>query len=116
MGDESKHADWSREVKLSRRALLKAGAAAPLGAVLASLAARHAAAEPRHWTYEGDTGPEQWGGLDPGYEACRLGSMQSPVDIPGDAPVVSEDIAYSYRDSTLAILDNGHTIQVDYDH
>ena len=34
-----------------------------------------------HWTYEGPTGAEHWGDLDPEYAACNVGKEQSPIDI-----------------------------------
>ncbi|CAN5595781.1 carbonic anhydrase family protein [soil metagenome] len=66
------------------------------------------------WSYEGDTGPAYWGTLQPAFAACS-GREQSPVDIPADAPVRAEDVAYDYQPSALTIADNGHAIQVDYD-
>jgi len=36
-----------------------------------------------NWTYEGKTGPEVWGRLDPAYAACSKGHEQSPIDIHG---------------------------------
>ena len=35
------------------------------------------------WTYEGKTGPLDWGKLDPAYQACSKGHEQSPLDIRG---------------------------------
>jgi carbonic anhydrase len=34
-----------------------------------------------HWSYEGVSGPEHWGDLDPDYAACKAGKEQSPIDI-----------------------------------
>jgi carbonic anhydrase len=68
-----------------------------------------------HWTYEGDTGPQYWGVLDVSYAACGVGTSQSPVDIPPDAPMVADDVVSAYTDSALTIVNNGHAIQVDYD-
>jgi carbonic anhydrase len=73
------------------------------------------AQEPAEWGYEGATGPEHWGSLDPAFAACEAGTAQSPVDIPADAAVVS-DVSLAYDDSALTIADNGHAIQVDVDH
>jgi carbonic anhydrase len=33
------------------------------------------------WSYEGTSGPEHWGDLDPDYAACKVGKEQSPIDI-----------------------------------
>lgn len=66
---------------------------------------------PPHWTYEH---PEQWGKLDPAYSSCSSGRTQSPIDVknakPGDLPPLKTD----YQDVPLNIIDNGHTIQVNY--
>lgn len=68
-----------------------------------------------HWEYEGEDGPDHWGDLCVGYSDCS-GSTQSPVDIKGavaDATLAA--IAKSYATSKTSILNNGHTIQFNYD-
>jgi carbonic anhydrase len=69
-----------------------------------------------HWSYSGPTGPANWGALEPQYSACALGKSQSPIDI-HDAAVKKTDlpaINFHYKTSTLKIIDNGHTIQINY--
>lgn len=68
-----------------------------------------------HWSYEGEGGPEHWGELNPDWALCSTGTEQSPVDIPSAAPLNPADIAFGYDPSHLTILNNGHTIQVNYD-
>jgi carbonic anhydrase len=68
-----------------------------------------------HWSYEGVTGPTSWGSLEPDFATCAEGTSQSPVDIPGDAPVNPDDVIYDYRDTAVTIANNGHAIQVDHD-
>jgi carbonic anhydrase len=68
-----------------------------------------------HWSYEGEGGPENWGKLDPDFAACSDGLEQSPVDIPADAPVNSDDVTYAYAKTAVNIVNNGHAIQVNYD-
>lgn len=68
------------------------------------------AAEQSEWSYEGETGPEHWGGLSAEYEACEVGQAQSPIDIAtgeraGD-DLASLDLAYDGSDLTLE--DTGH--------
>lgn len=46
-------------------------------------AAVGAGAQTTPWSYEGKTGPINWGKLDPAYRACRDGHEQSPIDIRG---------------------------------
>jgi carbonic anhydrase len=73
------------------------------------------AAEGVHWSYSGDTGPEHWGELSPEYAACSKGVEQSPIDIPASTPLDTSGISFSYQPSALTILNNGHTIQANYD-
>jgi carbonic anhydrase len=74
-----------------------------------------AASDPVHWGYDGEVGPEYWGSLSPEYAACSEGKEQSPVDIPATAPVNPPGLSFNYQPSTLNIVNNGHSIQVDYD-
>ena len=34
-----------------------------------------------HWSYEGETAPDRWGGLDPSFAVCDSGVQQSPIDL-----------------------------------
>jgi len=69
-----------------------------------------------NWTYTGPTGPAKWGSLDKDYALCKLGQVQSPIDIPdadarkGDMP----PLLFNYKPSSLRIIDDGHTMQVNY--
>ncbi len=69
-----------------------------------------------HWSYEGSTGPENWGEMDQKFGTCSLGKTQSPIDIPADnVPAAAlEPIKFDYQTSPLKIIDNGHTVQVNY--
>ena len=73
------------------------------------------ASEGVHWGYEGETGPEHWGELSPDYATCSQGMEQSPVDIPAAAPVNPSGLRLEYQPSALNIVNNGHSIQVNYD-
>jgi carbonic anhydrase len=68
-----------------------------------------------HWTYEGEEGPAHWADLDPAYEMCGTGKNQSPIDIasPGERDLAN--IVFHYQPSEVNILNNGHTVQVNYD-
>jgi carbonic anhydrase len=68
-----------------------------------------------HWGYAGEVAPEHWGELSPDYAACSHGKEQSPVDIPASAPVNPATLQIEYLPSALYILNNGHSIQVNYD-
>lgn len=68
-----------------------------------------------HWGYVGAVAPEFWGQLDPAYLACSTGEHQSPVDF---ADVKSQSlypIVFHYRPTCLRVINNGHTIQDNYD-
>jgi carbonic anhydrase len=72
-----------------------------------------------HWTYEGDEGPGHWAELDPGYALCADAVHQSPVDLPrldnDDATADLADLEFVYADSTVHLVNTGHTVQWNYD-
>jgi carbonic anhydrase len=82
--------------------------AVPLGYVAA------AQADEKHWTYSGHGGPAEWGALSPEFATCKLGRNQSPIDIRGAKAADLPTIKFDYKPSPLKVIDNGHTIQVNY--
>ena len=84
-------------------------------AVLA-LAAEHAAHDTPHWSYAGATGPTHWAELEKDFNLCGAGATQSPIDIRDESVRASDlpHIEFHYQPSKLRIIDNGHTIQVNY--
>lgn len=71
-------------------------------------------AHPPHWTYEGPEDPKHWGKLDPAFAACSNGHRQSPIDI-RDARITDlPALKFDYDAAPLSIIDNGHTVMVDY--
>jgi carbonic anhydrase len=81
---------------------------------LACLGAR--ASEEAHWSYKADHGPTHWGEMKEDFAACNIGHAQSPIDIHAkDARKAAlPAIAFDYKPSPLRIIDNGHTVQVNY--
>jgi carbonic anhydrase len=71
-------------------------------------------AEGEHWSYEGHGGPAKWAELDHEFAACGLGKTQSPIDIRGAKVADLPAIQVNYKPSPLKLIDNGHTIQVNY--
>jgi carbonic anhydrase len=70
-----------------------------------------------HWSYiDGPGGPENWGNLSKDNLACSKGKTQSPININVDRAVKAElsPLEFLYRPSPLSIVDNGHTILVNY--
>jgi carbonic anhydrase len=67
-----------------------------------------------HWSYGGHGGPAEWGALEPGFATCKLGKHQSPIDIHGAKTEDLPAIAFHYEPVPLVVIDNGHTIQVNY--
>jgi carbonic anhydrase len=72
------------------------------------------AGEKAHWGYSGHEGPAHWGELDPEYSACSEGKNQSPVNLTGMIESDLSPISISYQTGGNEILNNGHTIQVNY--
>lgn len=68
-----------------------------------------------HWGYTGEEGPEHWGDLEPDYATCKTGKRQSPIDIEGAKPAELPAIHFEYQVSPLKIINNGHTIQINYE-
>ena len=68
-----------------------------------------------HWGYSGHEGPAHWGDLDKSYASCKLGKEQSPIDIKGATKAQMPAIAFDYKDGPLKIINNGHTVQVNFD-
>jgi len=67
-----------------------------------------------HWGYLGEEGPESWGQLSPDYRACAEGRNQSPVDLKGFIEAELPPLEFNYRKDGSEVLNNGHTIQVNY--
>ena len=70
-----------------------------------------------HWSYvDGPGGPENWGNLSKDNLACSKGKTQSPININIDRAVKAElaPLEFLYRPSPLSIVDNGHTVMVNY--
>lgn len=71
--------------------------------------------EKKHWSYDGETSPEHWAELE--NNECG-GKFQSPVDIVNvqkDASLASLDIHYNEKTKIHDIVNNGHSIQFDFE-
>ncbi len=79
---------------------------------------------PVHWGYGEDDGPASWVALSSDYATCASGREQSPIDIAALTISNQVRLGRNYQAATLKIIrhrhvadviDNGHTIQVNYD-
>jgi carbonic anhydrase len=93
--------------------------------VVAEDAHESAAEHSSYWDYGDEAGPAQWGSLNPDFALCDEGMQQSPVDL---IPALAEHdevkvrrnfqpvkVQVSFQESTVNVLDNGHTIQVSFE-
>jgi carbonic anhydrase len=67
------------------------------------------------WDYGNAHGPSHWGDLNPEFALCKSGHHQSPIDIRNPHQVDLPSIGFDYKPSRLHIIDNGHTVMVNYD-
>lgn len=67
-----------------------------------------------HWGYSGDDGPDYWAGLSPEYSACA-GKNQSPINLTGFIDADLAPIKFHYYKDAVDIVNNGHTVQVNFD-
>jgi len=70
---------------------------------------------PEHaWDYGEALGPSHWGDLNPEFAACKSGHHQSPIDIRNPQKANLPPLQFEYKRSPLHIIDNGHTVMVNY--
>lgn len=68
----------------------------------------------QHWAYEGEAGPQNWGKLDAKFAACASGKNQSPIDLKGFIEAELKPLKLDYKAGATEILNNGHTVQINY--
>jgi carbonic anhydrase len=67
--------------------------------------------ESHSWTYSGKTGPSHWSEVS---RICKYGHAQSPIDIKQPQLKELPLLEFDYRPAALNVIDNGHTVQVNY--
>jgi len=82
-----------------------------LALTVALIAQDHHAA---HWSYDGNQGPSHWSELSPEFALCASGHHQSPIDIRKPQKADLPALRFDYKPSPLHIIDNGHTIMINY--
>lgn len=83
-----------------------------VGGLQAEEAGKHAAQGHPHWAYAGDGKPDVWGELQPDFKVCQLGVEQTPIDLANGFSGEPGKLDLRYIPTSLRILNNGHTIQV----
>ncbi len=85
-----------------------------IATTLASFFSGFAVSGDTPWAYSGASGPEHWGALNDKFATCSTGKNQSPINltrmIEGDLP----ELKVSYKTGGSEVVNNGHTIQVNY--
>ncbi|MGB5443966.1 MAG: carbonic anhydrase [Psychromonas sp.] len=66
-----------------------------------------------HWGYAGEQGPENWAQLSHDNFACT-GANQSPVNLTGFVEADLTPIQFNYKAGGSEIVNNGHTVQINY--
>jgi carbonic anhydrase len=66
----------------------------------------------KHWDYSNMNGPGAWSRLSPEFAACGAGKEQSPIDIRAENGSHLSPIKFAYTAGKAAMVNNGHTIQV----
>jgi carbonic anhydrase len=67
-----------------------------------------------HWSYTGQNDPKHWSEVDPSFSACSTGHHQSPIDIKNGQKADLPILKFDYNAAPLSIIDNGHTVMVNY--
>ena len=68
----------------------------------------------QHWGYEGEAAPQNWGKLDAKFALCASGKNQSPIDLKGVVEADLKPLKFDYKAGIADIVNNGHTVQVNY--
>ena len=73
-----------------------------------------AMADGTHWGYTGHEGPNDWGHLSEKYKECSQGKNQSPIDVVSSMEAHLEPLNVDYKAESTDIVNNGHTIQLNF--
>jgi len=69
------------------------------------------------WGYGGEYNVHQWGQISPEFESCAVGRNQSPINlssVDNNLRPKSAEIEFDYQSSEVEVVNNGHTIVVNY--
>ena len=101
-------------MQLQRRSVLSGLAAAAVCPICLSrgASAEEAHGHEKHWTYEGEEGPEHWGEIKPEFKSCAIGIQQSPINLAKPVHAELSKLTVDWKPFPLTVTNNGHTIQV----
>lgn len=84
-------------------------------AVAAMITFSSASEKKAHWGYEGEHGPAHWGELDEHFALCFGGVNQTPIDLDNFIEADLKAIDFKYKNRGKEFLNNGHTVQVNFE-
>jgi carbonic anhydrase len=97
-------------IKLPARESIQCQLVLAVGALVAPLAG----ADPVHFSYSGDTGPDNWSKLSPNFAMCQSGKHQSPIDISTAQDVDLPELDIDYSTAAINFVNNGHAVQSNF--
>ena len=103
-----------KSLKTAKQVILLA-LSIPIIGVLASPTPTKAGEDSPDWSYGGAANPTQWGRLGHDFALCETGRDQSPIDIDNAVLGTPADIVFNYSEAPLVVVNNGHTVQVNYE-
>jgi carbonic anhydrase len=69
----------------------------------------------QNWSYGTIDNPAKWAKINSEFALCELGSNQSPINIKNTSLAVTPlNLEFNYQSTPLSIINNGHTIQINY--
>lgn len=69
--------------------------------------------EPGRWAWSGDKGPEYWGDLSREFETCKIGQMQSPIDLVKSATRIGAvPVALSYGRVPVEVMSYQDVLEI----
>ncbi|MEA5567222.1 carbonic anhydrase family protein [Anabaena sp. UHCC 0399] len=66
------------------------------------------------WGYGGAANPTQWAQISHDFALCELGRDQSPINLVSAIKEKLQPIFFNYKPTPLVVVNNGHTLQVNY--
>lgn len=81
---------------------------------IATIVSLSLASKGSSWSYSGETGPDHWGDLEHS-SVCANGVNQTPINLKDFIDAELEDISFTYKSKAKNFINNGHTVQVNFE-